>query len=207
MPESCTCGAQLPPDALFCHRCGKPQREIVVPDTHAQPPTHVEVEFPPHPVPPQPLPLDFHNPVAVRIAFTVAMVATLLSWMPILNIVMWAAAGFFSVFFYRRRTGHLLNVKAGARMGWITGVLIFALTTVIFTATMISGASSGSLATLFQSQFHNASDPNVQEMLKMLQTGPGLAMLVGVTLIMLFVFITLLAMAGGALGAKIVGHD
>jgi hypothetical protein len=167
----------------------------------------VEVEFPPHPVPPQPLPLDFHNPVAVRIAFTVAMVATLLSWMPILNIIMWAAAGFFSVFFYRRRTGHLLNVKAGARMGWITGVLIFALTTVIFTATMISGATSGSLATLFQSQFHNASDPNVQEMLKMLQTGPGLAMLMGVTLIMLFVFITLLAMAGGALGAKIVGHD
>ncbi len=28
MPDFCTCGAQLPPDALFCHKCGKPQREI-----------------------------------------------------------------------------------------------------------------------------------------------------------------------------------
>ena len=27
MPEFCTCGAELPPDARFCHRCGKPQRE------------------------------------------------------------------------------------------------------------------------------------------------------------------------------------
>ena len=23
--EFCTCGAQLPPDARFCHKCGKPQ--------------------------------------------------------------------------------------------------------------------------------------------------------------------------------------
>ena len=28
MSEFCTCGAELPPDALFCHKCGKPQREI-----------------------------------------------------------------------------------------------------------------------------------------------------------------------------------
>jgi len=28
MPDNCTCGAELPPDSLFCHKCGKPQREI-----------------------------------------------------------------------------------------------------------------------------------------------------------------------------------
>ena len=32
MPETCTCGAQLPPDSLFCHKCGKPQREIAEPE-------------------------------------------------------------------------------------------------------------------------------------------------------------------------------
>src|SRR5258706_16455256 len=30
VPERCTCGAQLPPDALFCHKCGKPQREDLI---------------------------------------------------------------------------------------------------------------------------------------------------------------------------------
>ena len=32
MADFCTCGAELPPDALFCHKCGKPQREIVEPE-------------------------------------------------------------------------------------------------------------------------------------------------------------------------------
>ena len=37
MPDSCTCGAQLPPDALFCHKCGKPQRDLVTPDDPPEP--------------------------------------------------------------------------------------------------------------------------------------------------------------------------
>lgn len=206
MLEFCTCGAQLAPDALFCHKCGKPQRELTVPEIHA--PEHADIALAPPPErPPQPLPLDFHNPVAVRIAFTMALVATLLSWLPVVNIILWVAAGFFAVFFYRRRTGCLLNVKAGVRMGWITGVIMFAITTVIFTATIIPVAATKGIGSLFEQQFKNTADPNVQEVLKMLQTGPGLAMLLVVTLLMLFVFITGLSMAGGALGAKMVGRD
>jgi len=36
MSEFCSCGAQLPPDALFCHKCGKPQRELVAPEPEVQ---------------------------------------------------------------------------------------------------------------------------------------------------------------------------
>ncbi len=32
MPDFCTCGAQLPLDALFCHKCGKPQRDVIEPE-------------------------------------------------------------------------------------------------------------------------------------------------------------------------------
>ena len=32
MPDFCTCGAQLPPDSLFCHKCGKPQRDVIEPE-------------------------------------------------------------------------------------------------------------------------------------------------------------------------------
>jgi hypothetical protein len=60
---------------------------------------------------------------------------------------------------------------------------------------------------MFQQQFKNATDPSVQEALKMFESGPGLAFLLVLTLFMLFVFICALSMAGGALGAKVVGQD
>jgi hypothetical protein len=207
MPEFCTCGAQLVPDSLFCHKCGKPQREIVEqePDITDVVATAAVPEVPLPPPAPAALPLNFHNPIAVRVAFTVALVATLLSWIPALNVILWVAAGFTAVYLYRRRTGAFLNVRAGVRLGWITGVLMFVITTVIFTLTVIPAAANGGIATLFKQQFKNATDPNVQEALRMLETGPGVATILLATLFMLFCFITLLAMAGGALGAKMVG--
>ena len=203
MPEFCSCGTQLAPDSLFCHKCGKPQRDVIEPEVELVP----EVVAAPPVVsgPPPPAPLNFHNPIAVRVGFTVALIATLLSWIPALNIVLWLAAGFVAVYLYHRRTGVFLNVRAGVRMGWITGVLMFVITTVIFTLTVIPAAANGGIATLFRQQFKNAADPNVQEALKMLETGPGMATILLATLFMLFCFITLLAMAGGALGAKMVG--
>ena len=201
MLEFCSCGAQLAPDSLFCHKCGKPQREVLEPEAEIIPEVLIAAPV----APPAPAPLDFHNPIAVRVAATVALIATLLSWIPALNIVLWVAAGFFAVYFYRRRTGAFLNVRAGVRMGWITGVLMFVITTVIFTLTVLPAAANGGIATLFRQQFKNASDPNVQEALRMLETGPGIATILLATLFMLFCFITLLSMAGGALGAKMVG--
>lgn len=206
MQEYCTCGVALATDSLFCHKCGKPQREMVEPETAppAAPPAELAPASPP--APPQPLPLNFHNPVAVRVAFIVALAANLLSWIPAVNLLLWLAAGFFAVFFYGRRTGCRLNVKAGMRMGWITGVMMFVITTVIFTVTVIPAAASGGISAMFRSQFKNLSDPKVQEALKILDSGPGLAAALLATLFMLFIFITLLSMAGGALGAKMTGR-
>ena len=205
MPDICSCGSQLPADALFCHKCGKPQRHMAAVEPEIAP--VAPTPPPPSAAPPQPLPLNFHNPVAVRIAFVVALVTALLSWLPLLNIVMWAGAGFFAVFLYRRRTGSLLTVRAGVQMGWITGVMSFAITIVFFTATILPTALSGGVGALFQAQFKNVADPNVQEALKMFESGPGLAFLLMLTLFMLFVFICALSIAGGALGAKVIGHD
>jgi hypothetical protein len=201
MPDFCTCGAQLPPDALFCHKCGKPQRELVAPEIHI--PEHAEFARPPAPVPvaPETLPMNFRNPVAMRIAFTAAILGALLSWVPVLNVVLWLGAGYFAVFFYRRRTGHLLNLGAGLRMGWITGVMMFAIVAVLFTAFIVVFNASGGIEVL-QSQFRNASDPKVQEALQTLRSGSGIA----VFLMQLFLFITCLSMVGGALGAKLVGR-
>src|ERR1044072_6162534 len=100
MPEFCSCGTQLAPDALFCHKCGKPQRDIVEPETAA--PVAVETVPPVINRPAQAPPLNFRNPVAVRIALLVAVTATVLNlFLPLLA---WMGAGFFAVFFYRRKT-------------------------------------------------------------------------------------------------------
>jgi hypothetical protein len=196
MPEFCTCGAQLASDSLFCHKCGKPQREIVEPEPQAPQPE--AIALPPPPPTAAPLP-TFRNPVAMRIAFMIAVFATFLSFLPYVN---WLAAGYFAAFFYRRRTGYRLNVVAGVRMGWITGVLMFAITAALFTAfVVLFNASSGNA--IFQAQIKSMTDPRVQEMFKIIQNRTEVAFL----LMQLFVFVTCLSMAGGALGAKLAGRD
>ena len=194
MPEFCTCGAQLPPDALFCHKCGKPQRELVVPESPAPP-----VEIGPVRIArPESPPVNFRNRLAMRIALLSAISAILLSFLPYVN---WMAAGFFAVFFYRRRTGAMLNMESGVRMGWMTGILMFAIMSALLALSLVFFQAAGGLAG-FQAQFKNAADPRIVEALKVLQSGPDVAKL----LVQLFVFTTLLSMAGGALGAKIAGR-
>ena len=194
MPEFCSCGAQLPPDSLFCNKCGKPQREVVA----AEPEPESDAALlppPPAPVAVAPPPLNFHNLVAIKIAFMMAVLATLMSFLPYVN---WLAAGFFAALMYRRRTGYLLNLESGLRLGWMTGMLMFVIIMVIFTASMALISAAGGLAAL-PAEVKAAVDPRVQEMFKTLQSAPAVAQF----LVMLFVFITLFSMAGGALGAKL----
>jgi hypothetical protein len=198
MPEYCTCGAQLPEEALFCHKCGKPQREIVEPEPVAPPPEPLTAP-PQAQARPEITTLSFRNPIAIRIAITAAGVATLLSFLPYLN---WLAAGFFAVFFYRRRTGALLTMESGVRMGWMTGVMMFAMMALLLTLSLLFFQAAGGIAAV-QAEFKNAVDPRVLEALKTLQSGPEVFRL----LVTLFVFTTLLSMAGGAIGAKMTGRS
>jgi hypothetical protein len=209
MPETCTCGAQLPPDSLFCHKCGKPQREILAPEGLAPmlsaPATGAATAFAPAPAggeaapafaaPRFAMPVSFRNPVALRISLFVGVAAMFFSFLPILN---WLAAGFFAVFFYRRKTHNLLNVGAGLQLGWITGLVMSTVWGVIFMAEGLSGKLTG----VFQEQIKNlpsANDPSLQQVAQFMATGPGLL----IVLAIYFVFITSVSMAGGALGAVV----
>lgn len=185
MPDFCSCGAELPPDALFCHKCGKPQREL--PEVTAAAPAPVVLP-PPKPQPP-PAPLDFSNPLALKIALLVAMGATALFFLPYVN---WLAAGYFAVFLYRRRTGCAVNVGAGVRLGWITGLFTFPLAAAFYAAVFYVIKVAAVLP-----QFR--SEPRFQELLGMLQSWSDIAVL----LLQLFILTTCLSMAGGALAAKL----
>jgi len=196
MPDICTCGAHLPPDALFCHKCGKPQREILAaPDERpAEGPPSTLVD---HPVA-SAAPALFQSRLAMNIGLKVAVAATLFFFLPYLN---WLGAGFFSVFLYRRRTGQPLNMESVVRIGWITGLLMFSIMALLLTGTVLMINSVGGMAAL-QAQFKNSIDPKVVTEFETLQSASGLAMF----LVQLFVFVNLLSMVGGAIGTRMPGR-
>jgi hypothetical protein len=198
MPEYCTCGAQLPPDALFCHKCGKPQREIAIAEPEA--PVVLAPAFAPPPVR-YAMPVSFRNPAALRTALFVGIAGGLIS--DILPLIAWLAAGFFAVFFYRRRTHDSLNVKAGMRLGWITGIIMFTMWGIAFAAMGLSGALASQFEQRMKSLPFYSSDPAYQQMAHAMTTGPGLLFPLGFG----FIVIVCLSVAGGALGAKSVGGE
>ena len=213
MPEYCTCGAQLPPDARFCHRCGKPQRDEVLPETVERAPDPTPVLVVTAQPPSAPPKVSIHNTTAVRIGLLMAGLASLLSALPAMALglpglaIWWLTAGFLSVYFYRRRTGQFLTVDNGLRMGWITGLLGSTITSVVFTVSVVPLISGGGIASLYKEQFQKmyGNDPGLQQALKILQTPSGLALVVVFALLFFFLIITFLCTAGGALGAKLVG--
>lgn len=207
MPELfCTCGAQLPPDARFCHKCGKPQRDEPVARMLAEESAPLAI--------PAPLveaaalvPLGFRNPIAVRVGLLAAALVCLTMMIPVvqyMSILWWLGAGYLSVWIYKRRTGQRLNVRGGARMGWITGLLSCALLTLLFGVLMVAIQQAGGLEALKNGLKDFAiQQSRVDEAIKVLQN--PLAILR--SLVEMFVVLTLTCMAGGALGAKILSKD
>ncbi len=169
------------------------------------------------PAPEAPRPgIGFHNRAAVRAAFLSALLASLLISlpMPIYIAFFWllvglVSAGFVSVYLYSRRTGEMLNVRGGARIGWITGVFCFLIATIFFTLSVISIARQKGLVAFYRDQLSARSSPevNLDQLLQILETPAGMAMTLLFTLLLVFVMFTLLPTLGGALGAKVLEKD
>jgi lysylphosphatidylglycerol synthetase-like protein (DUF2156 family) len=189
----------LPADARFCHKCGRPLFE-----------QDVEPEKPPAPEPyavapaPPPPEISFRNPLAVRIALIVSLftlcVSALSGPLFFLPIFWMLAAGFFSVYLYRRRTGQRLTALSGARMGWITGLFAFLLVMVLFTVIVVA-LSDPTVATAFMEQLKSrGSGIDAQQAVRAFRSPAGIAQ----GLLGFFVVCGILPTLGGALGAKLL---
>jgi hypothetical protein len=160
--------------------------------------------------------INFHNALAVRTGFLAAMLATLVMQVPLPVPIgfLWLltglmAAGFFAVYLYARRSGQSLNLRSGARMGWITGVFCFVIGTVTFTISVLLITAKGGLAQAFRELLaaRAGSDPAMKQVFEMLQSPMGLGLLVLLTLVAQFVLFTLLPTLGGVLGAKVLERE
>ena len=211
MPDFCTCGAELPPDARFCHKCGKPQREELPEAAEAAAPV---VALPP------PVEIagriDFHNPTAIRVAFLAASLVWLLFLVPLLGfgLPLWLpGAGFFSVYMYRRRTGQKLDVRSGVRMGWLTGIFTFVIGTVFYTLVIVSiSMTSGGFAAAYRKGLSSMgnmgmSSQDMKQALEMAQTPAAIVSAIVFLLVLFFVIVTLLSVLGGALGARMLSKE
>ncbi len=160
--------------------------------------------------------INFSNGAAVRVALLVAAIAMVLfvplagfSGMPILGIILpTLAAGVLSVWFYQRRTGANLTVLAGARMGWITGVFLFALFLILFTISVIPAIESGEMQKIQEAALQGSFSETDMGRLKEIFENPvmlGLSILLFMGIY--FVGATTLSSLGGMLGAKLLGRN
>ncbi|MBM3810864.1 MAG: zinc ribbon domain-containing protein [Acidimicrobiia bacterium] len=212
----CTCGAQLPDDALFCHKCGKPQREVVPVEAEEPAPDFLAPPVAAAPAAALPLAINFQNRIAVRTALLSALIGTLLIQvpLPVFIGVFWfllsmLVAGFFAVYLYQRRTGEFLTARNGARMGWLTGVFCFLILLVLMVPLVLAMQQSGGLKESFRERMESmgGSGMNVEEALKILESPTTFGMIIMLVLLFQFLMLTGLTMIGGALGAKVLEKE
>jgi hypothetical protein len=204
----CTCGAQLPDDARFCHRCGKPQYEEDVERLREQ----EQQTLTPPPAAPAPAPqtakIDFSNKralfVSVAVAlFTLVIFTTGSVLVPgaLLILPLFCFAGFTATRWYIKQTGQLITPQGGARLGFMTALwafLVVAIFSVVFAVFISSPEWREQLISLLSSQ-QSAAAKQMSEMLH--DPRQSIIVLMG-GLLVNFCLFTFPSMLGGMLGVR-----
>jgi hypothetical protein len=197
--QRCSCGAVLPEDARFCHKCGKPQYEEDIARLAEDVPAPVSAS----PVPPSPTArISFKNSRAVFVSLTVAAVsllgigiAALLD--PLFAPIVLCLAGVGAAKLYKGRSAEPLSVSAGARLGWMTGLWLFLVVVICVTIVTFYVASPAGREVL-------KSVPTNAQVAKMLDNPHDFLANLPLGMIQTFLMVTLLPGLGGMLGAKLV---
>ncbi len=203
----CTCGARLPDDARFCHKCGKPQFEAPAADPDEVPLQAVRADLAAAAAAPPDV--GFGNPQAVRIGLFVALLSffvVVLSaqfvgpGLPILPFVCLLGAGFISVYLYRRRTGLPVTLRSGARMGWMTGVFAFIILLVLLIFLVLAISDPSIASKLLADMKARGANVNAETMMEAFRNPAGIVQMILIS----FVTFTLFPALGGMLGAKLL---
>ena len=212
MEHSCyRCGATVEDGVAFCPHCNAPQIRIAGAEAIAQPGETSEVAAA--------QPTSYAGaPPATGIQWAQALPSAALAGLvaAILMIVPFGAfglgmlaAGALSVAIYRRRNPAAnLTPALGARLGAVSGALGFGIFAILTSVEMVVFRSGGQLrAALLEAVQQSAarsSDPQAQQLLEYLKTPQGLALVMILGLIVMFVAFLVFSSLGGALGAALL---
>jgi hypothetical protein len=200
----------LAEDALFCHKCGKPQREDLIEREAAQAQAALPPPVPPAMMAPVLPPIGFHNGLAVRIGLSYGLLSILIlvvsgkTGSPAPFMVWLVASGFLAVMAYRRRTGQKISWLHGARLGWISGIFGFASFALLIGMLVAMLSDPTVVQTMRSMKFSPDQEAQMNQALEMLHSGPEKLILV---LLQSFLMFTILPACGGALGVKLLDRD
>ena len=225
----CNCGATLPEDARFCHKCGKPQYESDI--ARLQEHTREEnsggaatsesaLAGMQQPAPfggartaPPPLDhkkIDFSNRRALMISVVVACL-TLFCFTACSVLVPFAASllilplfcfsGFVAARLYIRQTGEVISTQSGARLGFMTALWAF-LVVVILCVLLAIFISNPELRGEIVDKLTSQGNPATQQIVKMLNDPRRFILLMMGELLVNFCLFTFPSMLGGMLGVR-----
>lgn len=160
--------------------------------------------------------ISFHNANAVRAGFFTAIIIWVLMIIPLgglpgllLKLFVLLGGGCLAVIFYNRRTGQLLSVASGARLGWITGVLFYVIWILFFTITILVLQDQGGLLEAYRKQLEEANAPaeTVRQVTEIMQSPELFSVVMVLMLVMVFAAFTLPMILGGAVAAKAMERE
>lgn len=218
--DRCNCGAALAPGAQYCHNCGRPVTEEAAAEERKRLRMELEAgragreqEQEEEGAPKRqagPPRVGFGNRDAVRASYWGAALAALLGAIPLVNLlcfVWYPAAGFISVYAYRRRTGVRAKPGAGAMLGFITGVLAFAISAAINAIGAVAPGVDFTEALRSQVEQAPGQAETKQQLLEMLENPAAVAMILLISMALWFGVTVAFTTLGGALGAKVMEED
>ena len=216
MPEYCSCGTQLVDGARFCHRCGATQGELIPLEEQAEEAAPVVATPTPPATPPVALSeISFHNKAAVAVAMLAALLFWLLMFLPLPTVIQapllfidLLAGGFFTVWFYSKRTGQTLTIRKGAHLGWLTGVFCFVIGAVVAAINMLALALTPdtNFWELYKKVLLDSGQQpsDVDRLMQAIQDPSSVLVIVVFSMAFFFAIFVLLPVLGGMLGAKVL---
>jgi len=202
------CGAAVEDGTAFCPHCAAPQIRVSGPasvqaadspeaETHRAPfgattLVRPKIEWPP-------------ALKSIAIALLVAILMVAFGMPPLLGMLV---AGFLTVLLYHRRSvASGFTTGFGARLGLLTGALGFTMFGILVALAVALGSGPqihDELLKRVQQYAARSSDPNLGQVMDLLKTPEGFAIVVALSLVMTLVAFLLFSSLGGAIGALLL---